>query len=90
MDEDLKSIIPIGIVLMLLITLFVGFLGYVQYKSELTDCEAYNNYGYFTEVIGDYWDNFNGKDVCVIHMEDGTQLPLDDFKTMSIREPLRR
>ncbi len=75
-------------VLFLFIVLAISLLAYFEYKSEIRECNDYRTYGYVTEVNGNYWDNFNGRDICLITMEDRTKLPLNDFKTMSIKNPL--
>ncbi|GAG50878.1 unnamed protein product, partial [marine sediment metagenome] len=64
------------------VTAFIGAFVLVaisQYATEWRECKDYNSYGYYTEVIGGWWDHFDGRDICLITMEDGTKLPLNDF-----------
>ncbi len=80
----LGFVIAVVIVSMLLI--FYSIYG--GYTSDIKECKDYIDYGYFTEVKGNFWDSLNDRTICLIIMEDGTKLPLNDFKTMSIKNAL--
>ena len=72
--------------------LFITLWAYYDYINEPDrDCNKYNTYGYITEYqCNDFWEFFEGRCECLIIMEDGTKLPLDDFKTMAIKQPMVR
>lgn len=73
------GIIVVGFYFLLFIT------AKFQYNYDIRNCEEYNSYGYITESTESFWDVWNGKPSCIITMEDGTRLPLRDYKTMAIK-----
>ena len=64
---------------------------YANYKRTIVECDTYNDeYGYYTEMSkGSFWSE-GGTPKCLIIMEDGTKLPLEDYKTINIRQPMTR
>ena len=89
MDEDLKETLKLTFMIVSFLLVMGGMLtwwGYMEYLQDKDDCNQYNQWGYVTEWYGSYGSVSAG---CLIFMQDGTKLPLGDFKTMSIREPLR-
>ena len=79
------EIVGLFVILIIFLSAFITFIGWSSHKTDLRECEDYNSYGYYTEIGGDLWDSLNGREVCLIIMEDGTKLPLRDFKTMSMK-----
>lgn len=88
--QSLLGIMSMILLLIFMFCVFVIMASFFQYKGDIKDCENYNSYGYYTEVVGDFWDVFNGQNICLIVMEDGTRLPLTDYKTMTIKNALVR
>ena len=89
-SNDFLTILCLAVTIGCVGLLFVTALAFVDYNSQIRDCKDYNTYGYITKIDGDYWDAFNGKEICLITMEDDTFLPLRDFKTMSIKDAKTR
>ena len=75
----------IGIMILMFASVIYVF-DYIQYQDYKEECQRWNDYGYVTEFVGDYGDYYN----CLIYMQDGTKLPLRDFKTIAIKEPMLR
>ncbi len=73
-----------GIILLVLSLLL--FLGYGQYTSGVEECKAYNNNGFHTQWSKSYWDE---GPYCLIFLEDGSKIPLRDFKVTYVAKPLR-
>ena len=94
MKKDTKRIFEIFGLIILMCSVLAGLvilLGYVGYRGDLRECQDYNDYGYFTEIKGNFWTTaFISRSACLIIMEDGTKLPLSDFKTMSIKNAKTR
>ena len=97
MDEDIKdtlksaAIISAVLLVMFLLVIFVfQWLENKTYYYDVEECQNYNGYGYVTGWDGSCNDFFNCEGRCLVYMTDGTKLPLDDFKTMAIKEPMVR
>ena len=88
-NEIIRDMLGWGAILFgifMLALILVTTSSWLGYKNEIIECKDYYDYGYMTEVKGDFWYYFmNGGKICLIIMEDGTKLPLDDYKIMSIK-----
>lgn len=93
-NKKAQGVLGIVIALVIVVFMLISFLmllGYMQYKEDVRECKNYNTYGYYTQIVGDWVDVFiSGEEVCLIIMEDGTRLPLNDFRTMSIKNAMVR
>lgn len=100
MNQEEKTGFPDFLFILVILSTFFAFIifgvgGYFEYNSyqdKKQECKDWNEYGYVTEFV-DNWKSFSSFDndyECLIYMNDGTKLPLDDFKTMAIKQPMLR
>ena len=90
MGEVFKTVLMIILWGVIVGVVFVFVNGAFKYGSSVRECQDYNSYGYVAQVKGDYWTILTGREVCLIHMQDGTKLPLKDFRTTVIKTALIR
>ena len=86
MDKDYLTFAFAFITIIFMIFILCGAMAFFNYHSTKTMCERYNGYGYYTEFEGHWYGHFE----CLIYLEDGSKIPLHDFKTMQIKEPMLR
>ncbi len=94
-DESNFSGTIILLITFLLFLFFVifgvgGFFEYNDYQDAKKECKGWNEYGYVTKFVDNwigFW-SFDNDFVCLIYMDDGTKLPLRDFKTMAIKQAM--